>query len=303
MASTQSDVSKPKLSFAKVSRTSYSSYTACSNRYKVAASANSPLRAITPPSAMHHNQKSNVHLASDVHSSGERKSTAPNPSKAVHTGGENTKADGPSAPVQPRSMSQATNIDGEVSHGIPAIVSITPNGVTEENNTQVSSSNGSGNPSSIDGKSVASATTFALDEKESLRPDDSASVKAGDDEEAFRPSSSTGLNSRMGSDLNARAFRDQLREISVMDPATSQPPSAPRVGLAGHSAPGLLYAPSPLSTANVFMTTPPQPLGVNCSGEAFIPDEKLIEALNSPRDRLWVLKLEQDVTDFVKDST
>ena len=33
-----------------------------------------------------------------------------------------------------------------------------------------------------------------------------------------------------------------------------------------------------------------------------VPDERLVEALSSGRDRVWVLKLEQDIIDFVKDS-
>lgn len=32
------------------------------------------------------------------------------------------------------------------------------------------------------------------------------------------------------------------------------------------------------------------------------PDEKLIEALESPKDRMFLLRLEQDVIEFVKDS-
>lgn len=32
------------------------------------------------------------------------------------------------------------------------------------------------------------------------------------------------------------------------------------------------------------------------------PDEKLIEALESPKDRIFLLRLEQDVIEFVKDS-
>jgi hypothetical protein len=34
-----------------------------------------------------------------------------------------------------------------------------------------------------------------------------------------------------------------------------------------------------------------------------LPDPKLLEALDNPRDRVWVLKLEQDVIDFVKDAS
>jgi hypothetical protein len=32
------------------------------------------------------------------------------------------------------------------------------------------------------------------------------------------------------------------------------------------------------------------------------PDEKLLEALQSQRDRVWVLKLEQDIIDFIGQS-
>jgi hypothetical protein len=32
------------------------------------------------------------------------------------------------------------------------------------------------------------------------------------------------------------------------------------------------------------------------------PDEKLLEALDSPKDRIFLLRLEQDVIEFVKDS-
>ena len=32
------------------------------------------------------------------------------------------------------------------------------------------------------------------------------------------------------------------------------------------------------------------------------PDEKLLEALESPKDRIFLLRLEQDVIKFVKDS-
>jgi len=33
------------------------------------------------------------------------------------------------------------------------------------------------------------------------------------------------------------------------------------------------------------------------------PDEKLFEALESPKDRMFLLRLEQDIISFVKDST
>merc|ERR1712000_75885 len=61
-------------------------------------------------------------------------------------------------------------------------------------------------PPSLDGKSITSGTTFALDEKESLRPDDSASVKAAaEDDDTFSIRGSHFAGSRVGSDLAARA--------------------------------------------------------------------------------------------------
>ena len=88
----------------------------------------------------------------------------------------------------------------------------------EDSNTQLSSSDGSAKPPSLDGKSVASGTTFALDEKESLRPDDSASLRAVEEEDVTSPPESNAAGSRVGSDSEARAFRAQLHEIAVMGP-------------------------------------------------------------------------------------
>lgn len=162
--------------------------------------------------------------------------------------------------------------------------------------TQVSSSSDSNKPPSLDGKSVASGTTFALDEKESLRPDDSASVKAADEDDMGSTLGSGLPGSRIGSDDGVRAFRDQLREISSMEPSRrGQPPPG-----YGNVPKGVLYV-------------PPQSFGIGSVPNAVqgppaiepntdpLPDQKLLEALENPRDRVWVLKLEQDVIDFVKD--
>jgi len=171
--------------------------------------------------------------------------------------------------------------------------------VSEENITKITSSQSSTIPSSNDTKSVASATTYTLDEKESLRPDDSASVKAGDDEDGR---ASTQAGSRIGSDSGARAFSDQLREISQMGPQSRQAPPVPRISSAVQTPAGVLYSPSPLAGPTSFpgLTSLDVPDEVALS---FPPDEKLLAALNSVRDRVWVLKLEQDITDFVKDET
>lgn len=171
--------------------------------------------------------------------------------------------------------------------------------VSDEAGTQVSSSSGSGKPPSLDGKSVASGTTFALDEKESLRPDDSASVKAGEDDELFSPPGSGVPGSRMGSEDGTRAFRDQLREISRMDPARQAEPRPP---VARGSSQGVLYVPpqgpgvGSVPDASRHEPAQDQESSVECP-----PDPRLLEALESPKDRIMVLKLEQDFVDFVKD--
>lgn len=172
--------------------------------------------------------------------------------------------------------------------------------VSDENATQLTSSDGSTKPPSLDGKSVASGTTFALDEKESLRPDDSASLKAIEDEEPLSAQGSAIVGSRFGSDTGARAFRDQLREISSMGP--SPRPSGPTVkgGPVMTAQPGMLYVPVSLAGENVMPGE--NPGGPMIDVNEFSPDEKLLEALNNPRDRIWVLKLEQDILDFIKDT-
>ncbi|KAF4551808.1 Hypothetical protein D9617_12g036980 [Elsinoe fawcettii] len=169
--------------------------------------------------------------------------------------------------------------------------------VSEENVEKIPSMKTPPSSLSFDAKSTTSGTTFPLDEKESLRPDDSASVQAGEEDDGR---GSTQPSSRIGSDSGARAFSEQLREISVMGPASRQPPVMARVNSTSAPHPGMLYAPSPMVMPNtlnaVAATLTGDPSSLN-----FPPDEKLLEALSSVRDRVWVLKLEQDITDFVKD--
>ncbi|KAF2117534.1 hypothetical protein BDV96DRAFT_643907 [Lophiotrema nucula] len=178
---------------------------------------------------------------------------------------------------------------------------------TEDSNTQLSSSDSSAKPPSLDGKSVASATTFALDEKESLRPDDSASLRAVEEEDVTSPPDSVAAGSRVGSDSGvARAFRDQLHEIAVMGPIPQRGAPPGRYPIVNVNSTHTLYDPN--QPPNGIGRPMSQPL-VNgmptVAGQhtlPAIPDEKLIEALESPRDRLFVLKLEQDFIDFIKDS-
>lgn len=182
--------------------------------------------------------------------------------------------------------------------GVPHAAEAASGQRSDEVGTQVSSSSGSGKPPSLDGKSVTSGTTFALDEKESLRPDDSASVKAGEDEDLFSPSGSGLPSSRMGSEDGTRAFRDQLREISRMDPSR-QAEMRPSVNRG--SSQGMLYVPPSGPGVGPVPDSNRNEASQDSSGEC-PPDPRLLEALESPKDRIMVLKLEQDFVDFVKDS-
>ncbi|KAF2155579.1 hypothetical protein K461DRAFT_290598 [Myriangium duriaei CBS 260.36] len=169
--------------------------------------------------------------------------------------------------------------------------------VSEENVTKIPSVRPHPSTLSMDGKSTTSGTTFPLDEKESLRPDDSASVNANEDDDGR---ASTQPSSQVGSDSGARAFSEQLREISIMGPPPRQPAALAHMTSSSHGTPGVLFSPSPIAVPNAFAG-----VSATLAGDAttlpFPPDEKLLEALSSVRDRVWVLKLEQDITDFVKD--
>ena len=188
---------------------------------------------------------------------------------------------------------------------VPQAIAVVQVSFTEDSSTQLSSSDGSGKPPSLDGKSVASATTFALDEKESLRPDDSASLRAVEEEDVISPPDSVVADSRQGSDNGAaRAFRDQLHEIAVMNPQPHRgvPPGRfPNMVNSPHT----LYDPN-LSPNGARPLSQPLSNGIpptnGSPGMPVIPDEKLLEALQSPRDRLFVVKIEQDFIDFIKDS-
>jgi len=155
-------------------------------------------------------------------------------------------------------------------------------------------------PPSLDGKSITSGTTFALDEKESLRPDDSASVKAAEDDDAFSGRGFIVAGSRIGSEAAARAYRAQFYEVP--DRRNIQP-------MQERQSQGVITPQSGSSGQQTTDDTKPKPLvgttGVPDTFNLFYrqtPDDKLLEALESPKDRIFLLRLEQDVIEFVKDS-
>jgi hypothetical protein len=154
-------------------------------------------------------------------------------------------------------------------------------------------------PPSLDGKSITSGTTFALDEKESLRPDDSASVKAAEDDDTFSGRGSIVAGSRIGSEAAARAYRAQFyeasgRNVQPMQEHPSREVNTPQSGSSGQQTTDdgkpkvLVGASGGPDSFNLFYRQ--------------TPDEKLLEALESPKDRIFLLRLEADVISFVKDS-
>lgn len=163
---------------------------------------------------------------------------------------------------------------------------------------------------SLDGKSTTSGTTFALDEKESLRPDDSASVQALEDEDCASGPASGAPNSRVGSEAGGRAFRDQLYEISE-NVGTNSHRSHPlsRKVIEGIEEEGPQSTQTPLLPTIQAQVQPPMPVEsapqLHGSMDLFLhrdPDEKLFEALDSPKDRFFILRLEKQIIEFIKNS-
>ncbi|KAG8528066.1 uncharacterized protein KY384_006982 [Bacidia gigantensis] len=176
----------------------------------------------------------------------------------------------------------------------------------DEDQTQVSSS--STKAPSLDGKSTTSGTTFAFDEKESLRPDDSASVQAVDDDDIASGPMSGAPSSRIGSEAGNRAFRDQFNEISASSAAV-HPRSHPlSQGITSDAKDeGLQINTLPTVPAVVAQSVPQQEVSLPArppiTHEYREPDEKLFEALDSPKDRMFLLRLEQEIINFVKNSS
>ncbi|KAB8229324.1 putative R3H domain protein [Aspergillus alliaceus] len=158
-------------------------------------------------------------------------------------------------------------------------------------------SNSSTKPTSFDSKSMASVTTFAMDEKDSLRPDDSASVQAIDEEESLSGIASGAPNSLTGSESGARGFRDIQRARAVLH-------STGPIFTDGSQRPNGAIMPDSMSNNFVITNQEAFRSGQPISMHPFPlePDEKLIEAMKSPKDRLLILQLEEKVRHFIQHS-
>ena len=178
-----------------------------------------------------------------------------------------------------------------------------PAPISSDEKSQVSSST---KATSLDGTSIVSATTYHMDEKESLRPDDSASVKAGEEDESQSGPTSGAPSSRVGSEAGGKfAFRDQFNEISerigpnnriALVTRQANPTIAEEVV---NVIPGSTLAVD--AVMNGAAAPNKAPVAVGALGfKRTPPDEKLIEALESPKDRLFLLQLEEQVISFIK---
>ncbi|KAL9057032.1 MAG: hypothetical protein Q9162_002580 [Coniocarpon cinnabarinum] len=155
-----------------------------------------------------------------------------------------------------------------------------------------------------DTKSVTSRTTLTLDEKESLMPDDSASMQGGRDEEPTSPAEDIHAGFKVDVDSDARAFQDQLYEIDrhggkplaiAQRPVTSSSIPARQNGAVAYQSPGVALQ-SPQGPSPREQSGGPGP------GLVLHPDDKLIEALKSEKDRVFVVKIETDFRDFIEHS-
>ncbi|EAU30695.1 conserved hypothetical protein [Aspergillus terreus NIH2624] len=162
----------------------------------------------------------------------------------------------------------------------------------EDDRTHLSSS--STKPTSFDSKSMASVTTFAMDEKDSLRPDDSASVQAIDEEESLSGPASGAPNSLTGSESGARGLRDIQRARAALQNAGPLFDPNQRVNGLPDSIPNNFVIPN----HDAFQSG--QPIAMHPF--PLEPDEKLLEAMKSPKDRLLILQLEEKVRNFIQHS-
>ncbi|PCH07527.1 Single-stranded nucleic acid binding R3H [Penicillium occitanis (nom. inval.)] len=202
--------------------------------------------------------------------------------------------------VERLSMTEKHDLEFSQSSGeIRGTVMLQREASFEDDQTHLS--NSSTKPTSFDSKSMASVTTFAMDEKDSLRPDDSASVQAADEDDSLSGPASGAPNSLTGSEAGVRAYRDNIKDGILQRQRGVLPMPIQRYP---DSDLGLSGAIPPDSVANNFIVSnqPDFVPGKSLNGYALEPDEKLLEAMGSPKDRLFLLQLEEMIRDFIQDS-
>ena len=168
-------------------------------------------------------------------------------------------------------------------------------------------SNSSTKPPSFDSKSMASENTFAMEEKESLRPDDSASVQATDeDESVFLPPESTKLEHQLSLDAGSSSSRRVHQGMSVAVRPSN--PSFPVTTMLnppkfGEMVPTVVpvFPQLPISSLEPAVKHDPEPVTQDPPIHV-PPDDKLVEAMGTPKDRLLLLQLEEKFVAFIAQS-
>ncbi|KAL2872170.1 putative R3H domain protein [Aspergillus lucknowensis] len=212
-------------------------------------------------------------------------------STKAEAGGIDEDADGLSRAVQAVDISEKKGREiAEFPIEDQENVSLRRENSFEDDRTHLS--NSSTKPTSFDSKSMASVTTFAMDEKDSLRPDDSASVQAIDEEESLSGHASGAPNSLTGSEAGARFKDTQRHRVPLHNTVSIFSDGSQRAGVSMAD-----------SLANNFVVAGPDAFsGRAMHGFPSEPDEKLIEAMKSPKDRLLILQLEEKVRNFIQNS-
>ncbi|POS85800.1 hypothetical protein EPUL_001097 [Erysiphe pulchra] len=153
---------------------------------------------------------------------------------------------------------------------------------------------------SIDDKNLKSGTKFGMHEKDSYGQDESASLKAAEDNEIFSGRGLIIAGSRIGLEASARADHAQCCELSIQHRSISH--------VQEHGIHDITINQSPLPGQRSLDERKPNITGVSDTPEGFnlfyrqTPDEKLLEALDSAKDRIFLLRLEQEVIEFVRSS-
>ncbi|KAK4947916.1 hypothetical protein LTR10_013424 [Elasticomyces elasticus] len=165
-------------------------------------------------------------------------------------------------------------------------------------------SNSSTKQQSFDTKSMASVTTFAMDEKESIRPDDSASVRAADDDETSiapgRELSFTRDNEPLAMARSNVKPNTSGVTIAARRYHTLTLTNPPRFG----DLPVTPMVREEHEESTQADSTVSQQSGAHerASLLPVAPDEKLLDALANPKDRLPLLQLEEIFLGFIAKS-
>lgn len=153
---------------------------------------------------------------------------------------------------------------------------------------------------SFDTKSVASVTTFAMDEKESIRPDDSASVRAIDDDDSIS-TAAHGMSISQEPDVIMPPYRGIIsRSSGIPSNSTTRRfqtlTNPPRFGDLEAAAPMV----SMRAPASPVLATTQDDQIPRTSNVTLLPDDRLLDALATPKDRLMILQLEERILHLSK---